>query len=118
VLFRSDSFLGGTTQEGIHLGVMTGTALFAIRTYAGLNWIGEKLSLNPHLPAGWKKIKFNLDFRGNRYFFNIKQKKVNIKLIGDQPGSIYIVGHEYQLNPGQWKKIKINHKLSDIKDLE
>lgn len=109
---------GGTTQEGIHLGVMTGTALFAIRTYAGLNWIGEKLSLNPHLPEGWKKIKFNIDFRGCRYFFNIKHNKVNIKLVGNQPGSIYLLGQEYQLNPGEWKKIKINHMPVNTRDLE
>ena len=32
---------GGTTGEGIHVGVMGGTVLNAFTTFGGLNWHGD-----------------------------------------------------------------------------
>ena len=78
---RSDflDIQGGTTREGIHLGVMTGTILNFYRTYAGLDWTGDILKINPKLPPGWKEISFNLSFRNIRYFFNIEREQIRIK---------------------------------------
>jgi len=70
---------GGTTREGIHLGVMTGTILHFYRTYAGLDWAGDILKLSPKLPARWKETTFNLSFRSIRYFFKIEREQISIK---------------------------------------
>jgi trehalose/maltose hydrolase-like predicted phosphorylase len=41
---------GGTTGEGIHAGVMAGTILIALNTFAGINYREELLHLDPNLP--------------------------------------------------------------------
>lgn len=70
---------GGTTGEGIHAGVMAGTLLIALNTFAGLNYRGEHLSLNPNLPAAWRSISFSLTFKGVKFHFEIEHKQIRIK---------------------------------------
>lgn len=96
---------GGTTKEGIHTGVMAGTVLFALRAYGGINWDGEHLSLNPNLPATWREMKFNLGFKGARYFFVIGTESAKVKVIGSSPRSIIVDGEEVKLESGTWIKI-------------
>jgi len=93
---------GGTTREGIHLGVMTGTILNFYRTYAGLDWTGDILNLNPKLPPGWEEISFNLSFRNIRYFFNIQRDKIRIKTDCDLPQKILIDQQLIRIPPGDW----------------
>ena len=68
---------GGTTGEGIHVGVMGGTVLSAITIFAGLNWMGETLRLDPELPHNWKELSFNFEFRGGQYKFRITPGKLH-----------------------------------------
>jgi beta-phosphoglucomutase family hydrolase len=65
----------GTTKEGIHTGVMAGSAVLALRAYAGLSLDGEQVTIDPHLPASWRKMRFNIGFRGDRYYFVIERGK-------------------------------------------
>ncbi|MBT8334559.1 MAG: hypothetical protein KJP19_09015, partial [Deltaproteobacteria bacterium] len=58
---------GGTTAEGIHLGVMGGCLKGVVTNFAGLNWYNDKLSINPDLPEEWESLKFSVLIRGNRY---------------------------------------------------
>ena len=105
---RSDflDIQGGTTGEGIHLGVMTGTILFAIRTYAGLDWTGKQLKLNPNLSPGWKQMEFNLSFQGSRYYFQISPKQVKVKVESEAPMNILVKNQETTLTPGAWEVIE------------
>ena len=57
---------GGTTKEGIHAGVMTGTVFFVLRSFAGLDLSGEKPELSPNLPAHWRELRFNIEFKGEK----------------------------------------------------
>jgi len=106
---RSDfmDIQGGTTKEGIHMGVMTGTALFVLSAYAGLNWIGEHLSLEPRLPSGWNEIRFKLFFRDDAYSFKITSDLMRVKVINDDSKPIIIHGEEYSLETGEWHEIKL-----------
>ncbi len=70
---------GGTTAEGIHTGVMAGTIWIIYAAYAGIDFSGELLKVNPHLPKLWKKLSFALDFKGIRYQFNFEGDKVEVK---------------------------------------
>jgi len=66
---------GGTTAEGIHLGVMGGCLKGVVTNFAGMNWQGGKLSINPGLPETWESLKFSVLIRGDRY---------HIEAIGDE----------------------------------
>jgi trehalose/maltose hydrolase-like predicted phosphorylase len=65
---------GGTTAEGIHMGVMAGTVLIAIYAYAGLNLRGDHIRINPNLPDAWKSLGFGFSFRGNRFSLKVKKR--------------------------------------------
>lgn len=66
---------GGTTGEGIHTGVMAGTALLAMTTYGGLRIDGETPRIHPALPGLWKRIRFGIWFRNVRYEFDITRSE-------------------------------------------
>jgi trehalose/maltose hydrolase-like predicted phosphorylase len=58
---------GGTTAEGIHLGVMGGCLKGVVTNFAGLNWQRDNVSINPDLPEEWEFLKFSPLIRGDRY---------------------------------------------------
>jgi HAD superfamily hydrolase (TIGR01509 family) len=97
---------GGTTKEGIHAGVMTGTVLFALRAFAGLNHSGEMFKLNPKLPATWRSMRFGVDFKGDRYYFSIAPEIIQIKLEGTKEKTISVRGKEIPLQPDQWIEVR------------
>ena len=86
---------------------MTGTVLFALRTYGGLDWTGELLSLNPRLSPGWIQMDFNISFRGNRYYFQILSHHVKVKIEGEDSTKILIKDQEITLQPGVWEVIDL-----------
>lgn len=69
---------GGTTAEGIHAGVMAGTVLGAMHTFAGLDLQGDIVRINPRLPAHWRKISFNFTFKKVNYRIEVTKERVMI----------------------------------------
>ena len=65
---------GGTTAEGIHAGVMAATIYITLTTFVGLDIREAKLHVNPHLPKKWSRIKFNTDFNGVNYSFDMTKE--------------------------------------------
>ena len=65
VALRSDvdDIQGGTTKEGIHLGVMAGTLDVVQRYYAGTQIRDGVLYFTPRLPSGLDGLSFPLQFR-------------------------------------------------------
>jgi trehalose/maltose hydrolase-like predicted phosphorylase len=94
---------GGTTAEGIHAGVMGSTLLFIFQSIAGIHFRDEILSVNPALPAGWKKIRFNFAFRKKYYTFEIFRKKIAISIdaLDDQLIEMKISGKIHEIVPGR-----------------
>jgi trehalose/maltose hydrolase-like predicted phosphorylase len=65
VALRSDvdDIQGGTTKEGIHLGVMAGTLDVVQRYYAGTQIRDGALYFDPRLPAALGDLSFPMQFR-------------------------------------------------------
>jgi trehalose/maltose hydrolase-like predicted phosphorylase len=65
VALRSDAddIQGGTTKEGIHLGVMAGTLDVVQRCYAGTRIRDSVLYFDPRLPSGLGGLSFPMQFR-------------------------------------------------------
>jgi trehalose/maltose hydrolase-like predicted phosphorylase len=97
---------GGTTKEGVHAGVMAGTVLYALRAYAGLNYTGEILKLNPNLPSTWRSMRFSIGFKGDRYHFSITPELIQIKLESEKGKAINVRDEEIQLQPDQWEEVR------------
>ncbi len=58
---------GGTTPEGVHLGVMAGTLEIITRYFAGLSIADGTLKAQPNLPKHWPELHLSFSFRGVRY---------------------------------------------------
>ncbi len=91
---------GGTTAEGIHAGVMAGTLMIALNTFAGIDLRRGHLQINPKLPKAWKAMSFKLNFKGREYQIRIDTKQIKLKLIADHNTTslLYVNGKEHQLN--------------------
>jgi trehalose/maltose hydrolase-like predicted phosphorylase len=65
VALRSDAddVQGGTTKEGIHVGVMAGTLDVVQRYYAGTNVRGDVLYFDPRPPGQLDGLSFPIQFR-------------------------------------------------------
>lgn len=97
---------GGTTGEGIHAGVMAGTILIALNTFAGINFRGELLSVSPDLPENWQSMSFEINFRKVHYSFKLNKNACQVK--ADQMVSIVFNGKTVQLDPDAWHELSIS----------
>jgi len=77
---------GGTTQEGIHCGVMAGTLDTVLRYFAGISFYDGKLNVHPNLPGHWKKLQLNVCFRKNSYTITIEKHLVRALLTRSETG--------------------------------
>lgn len=71
---------GGTTAEGIHAGVMGGTVLMVITTFAGINLKKKRLTISPSLPAKWNSLKFNFWFKNSHYIIDLNHNQLKIEV--------------------------------------
>lgn len=98
-----DDIQGGTTAEGIHAGVMAGTILIALNTFAGLNYRSGNLHINPNMPKYWKSISFRLTFKEVDYLFSIDT--TTIRICASTPAIIYVNEKPLSLEAQKWKEI-------------
>jgi len=114
---RSDIYdtQGGTTQEGIHCGVMGGTIDLFLRWVAGLSIQDDRISLDPKLPEKWRRIKFRVRYRNIWFTVEIQKEKVIVKatllqrltLQRSSEILIDIRGKTQKLTPGQAVTVSI-----------
>ncbi len=69
---------GGTTQEGIHVGVMGGSVDLFLRSYMDLAVRGDCLCLGPRIPARWKKVRLQVRFKNIWFRIEADKKKLNV----------------------------------------
>jgi beta-phosphoglucomutase family hydrolase len=93
---------GGTTQEGIHCGVMAGTLDTVTRYFAGISFYNEKLNVHPNLPDQWKKLTLNVCFRKNSYTITISRNDIVVSLIDskDPEALACVAGQHITLTKG------------------
>jgi beta-phosphoglucomutase family hydrolase len=100
---------GGSTKEGIHTGVMAGTVVLALRAYAGLNLDGERVSISPCLPTAWRKMRFSIGFRGDRYYFVVTPQSVEVKVDSacNDVVALFVRGHKTTVTPQRWEAVEL-----------
>ncbi|HLU72912.1 MAG TPA: HAD-IA family hydrolase [Nonomuraea sp.] len=67
---------GGTTKEGIHMGVMSGTLDLLQRCYAGTSITGDVLRVSPRLADRLDGLSFCMRFRGTTLRLTIEDGKL------------------------------------------
>ena len=112
-VLESDIFdtQGGTTPEGIHMGVMGGSLDLVMRGFAGLEILEDRIKISPVLPRGFEKISFRINYRNNWIYFVVDNKQVSIFIQRDGKEGfstpVEIKGRVYYLDSGKRYKITI-----------
>ncbi len=96
---------GGTTAEGIHAGVMAGTVLIALSTFAGVSLSQDVLSVQPSLPDAWESLSFGISFKGTR--FNLKITKTELAIHADKDVVVLVKNNRLNVFKGKENVYKI-----------
>lgn len=93
---------GGTTQEGIHAGLMGGTLNQLLTAYVGLDLWKDHVVINPRLPKKWRSCAFKFQFRGTKYTVTITQEAITVCVVSGEAekNAIEINNHMYTLTIG------------------
>ena len=80
VALRSDAddVQGGTTKEGIHVGVMAGTLHVMQRFYAGTHVRGDALYFDPRLPGQLAGLSLPIRFRDTPILVTITGEQLTL----------------------------------------
>jgi trehalose/maltose hydrolase-like predicted phosphorylase len=70
---------GGTTKEGIHMGVMSGTLDVLQRCYAGTHMRDGRLRFDPRLPERLGGLSFSLQFEGSPLHVTIGDGRLTVE---------------------------------------
>jgi trehalose/maltose hydrolase-like predicted phosphorylase len=105
VALRSDvdDIQGGTTKEGIHLGVMAGTLDVVQRYYAGTQIRDNVLYFVPRLPGGLGSLSFPMQFQGTPILVTLSGGRLTLAVHpegGRHPIRAGIPGDVRELCPG------------------
>jgi trehalose/maltose hydrolase-like predicted phosphorylase len=94
VALRSDvdDIQGGTTKEGIHLGVMAGTLDVMQRYYAGGSIRDDVLYCDPRLPIGVDGLSFPVQFRETSILVTLSRSRVTIQVQPEGPDHVIRAG--------------------------
>ena len=71
---------GGTTPEGVHLGAMGGIDDLVLSRYAGIDTMGETLSLDPCLPEELPGLRLGFLYKGRRLALDLTRARARISL--------------------------------------
>ena len=83
---------GGTTQEGIHMGVMAGTLDLIQRRYAGSEIRDDILYFAPKLVGNLDGLSFPMRFRGTSLQITVEHGRLTVAAQNDGAGSPIKVG--------------------------
>lgn len=96
---------GGTTAEGIHLGVMGATLELETRFYGGVSMLGEQIVVQPQLPKQWNQLEFNQQYQGGNIHFIIGHNQITVET--EQQLEMIIAGQKVDTKPN--KSVTINY---------
>jgi alpha,alpha-trehalase len=94
---------GGTTREGVHLGVMAGTVDLVERGYTGLEVRDNVLRFAPHLPAEIAEVSFSMVFHGQLMDIVCTHRELVLTMADTTEGAavpLVVNGAAYALAPG------------------
>ncbi len=94
---------GGTTAEGIHLGVMGATLQIETGCYGGVRFDADVVTINPHLPSNWHQLSFNQTYQGINYTFEISHHTVTVS--ADANTHVQVGDKDYSLTKNKAAKI-------------
>ncbi|MBV9425206.1 MAG: glycoside hydrolase family 65 protein [Solirubrobacterales bacterium] len=94
---------GGTTKEGIHMGVMAGTLDLVQRSYVGTSVRDGVLRFDPRLPARIEGVSFSMQFQRTPILVTLADRRLTLAVHPEginRPISVGVGDHVRELCPG------------------
>ena len=97
-----DDVQGGTTKEGIHLGLMVGTVDLVQRCFTGLSIEDGVVGFDPMLPSALTRMKLRMRFQGNWLDIALDhhQLAVTVSETWSRSVDVSVKGARHSLEPG------------------
>lgn len=105
---------GGTTAEGIHLGVMGATLNVLTRVYGGVDVRGQHVVITPHLPEAWRRLHFSQRVRGVKLTITITPSTVTV--LADQDIPVQVGSKQLQLHAGKEQRVDYPETTEETED--
>ncbi len=104
-----DDIIGGTTREGLHLGLMSSTADLFQRGFIGASICDGILNLDPVYQHKIKQLRCKLRFLGNWLSIDLNQDRIciNAESSWSEPVTICVRGEARKLAPGSTLVFKL-----------
>jgi alpha,alpha-trehalase len=83
---------GGTTKEGVHMGVMSGTLDLVQRAYLGTEIRGDVLRFDPRLTDRLDGLSLVMQFRRAPLRVSLEQGRLTVAALGEGQGPLVRVG--------------------------
>jgi trehalose/maltose hydrolase-like predicted phosphorylase len=99
----ADDIQGGTTKEGIHMGVMCGTLDLVQRSYAGIRARDDILYFDPRLPRQLDGLSFSIQFRDTPLHVTLTGDRLTLAVHpegGSRPVRVAVGDDVRDLRPG------------------
>ncbi|MDE6029818.1 MAG: family 65 glycosyl hydrolase [Clostridiales bacterium] len=84
------------TCEGLHTTSISAAWLNIVYGFGGVRSDGNKLVINPCIPAIWKKYSFKLNYKGSNISVTVEPKKATISVVGGVVDAV-VCGTEYKI---------------------
>jgi trehalose/maltose hydrolase-like predicted phosphorylase len=117
VALKSDAedIQGGTTKEGIHVGVMSGTLDVVQRGYAGTKIRDGVLYFDPRLPSRLDSLDFSMQFRGTPIRVALSHARLTLAVHPEAvslPIKVAVADDVRELCPGDSTAFELGRKLT------
>jgi alpha,alpha-trehalose phosphorylase len=91
--------VGGNMMQGAHIASIGGTWLALVYGFGGMRDRGGEISFRPRLPKEWRRLRFPLTVRGNRFTVDINEQETTYTLETGEGLSIIHRGETLHLTP-------------------
>lgn len=87
---------GGGASEGVHIANAGAVWQMVVFGFAGMQMATETeaVTLDPHLPAHWSRVKFPIAWRGGRFIIEIAEGTVRVTNVGEDSRRVIVTGIE------------------------
>jgi kojibiose phosphorylase len=95
-------YVGSVFMGGSHPAANGGAWMTAVLGFGGVQADEKKVAINPRLCRKWKRLQFNLAYKGDDFRMNITKSSVTIASSGTNARirTIYIAGRPVKCIPG------------------
>ncbi|MDR1077292.1 MAG: glycoside hydrolase family 65 protein [Propionibacteriaceae bacterium] len=89
----------GNTRDGVHIAAAAGVWAVLVQGFGGLRDSGQRPSLDPRLPAGWRRLAFRLRLSGQTVAVDLTPGRLRLSLVEGDGLELVVQGQPVWVGP-------------------